>query len=225
MRLNWTCAATLGVAAVALSPVSAQKPERVARNKQIRAYLAHMRQTQQPTMNVDVAEGERLLKLVLDLKARRVLEIGTSNGYSTVWMAMGLEETGGKIVSIEYDAGRHKLAVENFKKLKLDHLADLRFADALKETPLIEGPFDLVFIDAWKEDYAAYFDMIYPKVRSGGAIAAHDTTSYAKQMAPFLERIKSAPDPKTKYINRAPTGIRTSRPNSLTWAPTGCPSA
>ncbi|HWR51586.1 MAG TPA: class I SAM-dependent methyltransferase [Bryobacteraceae bacterium] len=186
-----------------------QRPQeaRNARHEKIKAYLTDIRDKQQRTMNIDVAEGERLYQLVRQLNAKRVLEIGTSNGYSTIWMAMGLEETGGKIVSIEFDKGRHDLAVENFRKLGLDRLADLRFADALKEVPRIEGPFDLVFIDAWKEDYGAYFDMVFPKVRSGGAIAAHDTTSYAKEMATFLKRIKSNPALKTEFLSLGPNGM------------------
>jgi predicted O-methyltransferase YrrM len=206
MRPNSICS-TLGVGALLVSFASAQQPKQTARQQEIQAYLAKMRETQPDTMNVDIAEGERLLKLVRDLKAKRVLELGTSNGYSTIWMAMGLEETGGTITSIEFHEGRYKQAVENFKKLKLDHLADLRFADARTETPKVDGPFDLVFIDAWKEDYGAYFDMIYPKVRSGGVIAAHDTTSYAKDMAPFLKRIKSMPDLKTEFLNLGPNGM------------------
>jgi len=189
------------------APLRPSKRCRNARHERIKAYLDEIRKTQQRTMNIDVAEGERLYHLVRELDAKRVLEIGTSNGYSTIWMAMGLEETGGKIISVEFDEGRHKLAVENFIKLGLDALADLRFADALKEVPRIDGPFDLVFIDAWKEDYAAYFDLVFPKVRSGGAIAAHDTTSYAKEMAAFLERVKSTPELKTEFLSLGPNGM------------------
>jgi predicted O-methyltransferase YrrM len=110
--------------------VREQQADRAARHQEIRSYLAGMRETQPKTMNIDVAEGERLYRLVRQLNAKRVLEIGTSNGYSTIWMAMALEETGGKIVSVEFDKGRHDLAVENFRKLGLDSLADLRLADA-----------------------------------------------------------------------------------------------
>jgi caffeoyl-CoA O-methyltransferase len=184
-----------------------QPPVRNARHEQIRAYLADIRKTQKQTMNIDVAEGERLYRLVRELNAKRVLEIGTSNGYSTIWMAMALEETRGKIISVEFDQGRHKLAVKNFARLGLDTLADLRLADALKEVPRIEGPFDLVFIDAWKEDYAAYLDMAFAKVRSGGAIVAHDTTSYAKEMAAFLKRVKSTPELKTTFLSLGPNGM------------------
>lgn len=197
-------------AAVLANSFPAVHPQQKAgnvRHQEIKAYLEGMRQGQQRTMNIDVAEGERLYRLVRQLNAKRVLEIGTSNGYSTIWMAMGLEETGGKIISIEFDKGRYELAVENFRKVGLDSLADLRLADAREEVPKVKGPFDLVFIDAWKEDYAAYFDMIFPKVRSGGAIVAHDTRSYAKEMAPFLKRIKSEPSLKTEFLNLGPNGM------------------
>jgi predicted O-methyltransferase YrrM len=193
--------------AVAVTAAALSQGASNARHDEIKAYLARIRNTQGETMNIDVAEGERLFRLVRDLKAKRVLEIGTSNGYSTIWMAMGLEDTGGRIISIEFHEGRHKLAVENFAKLGLDHLADLRFADALKEVPRVAGPFDLVFIDAWKEDYAAYFDMVFPQVRSGGVIAAHDTTSSAKEMAGFLKRIKSTKGIKTQFLSLGPNGM------------------
>ena len=174
------------------------------------AQLNRMIQTQRGMMNIAPAEGEYLSNLVVKLKARRVLEIGTSHGYSGIWLALGLSQTGGKLISLDIDKGRHDIAVENFRLAGLSAYADLRLGDALKEIPRIEGPFDLVFIDAWKPDYVRYLKMVLPKMRPGGAIAAHNVKSQASEMEDFLKEIQSHPRLETTFVNVGPAGLSVS---------------
>lgn len=176
----------------------------------ILAHLSKMRATQRGMMNVAPAEGEYLANLIRKLNARRVLEIGTSNGYSGIWMAMALRETGGKLITLDIDKGRQSLAVENFKAAGLEDVVDARLADALQEIPKLEGPFDLVFIDAWKPDYIKYLQMTLPKVRSGGVIAAHNVDSHPGEMQNFLQEIKTNPSLKTEFVRVGPAGISVS---------------
>lgn len=176
-------------------------------SEEIRKHLAAMRASQKGMMNVDPGEGEYFYKLVKQLNAQRVLEIGTSNGYSGIWFAMGLKETGGKLITIEIDKGRYDLAQANFEVTGLAPVIDSKLADAKAEAARVQGPFDIVFIDAWKPDYLAYYEAVLPKVRRGGAILAHNTASHPGEMRDFLERVKTDPAVTTKFLAIGPQGL------------------
>ena len=174
----------------------------------IRAEVEKIRQP--GMMNVPRVDGEFLHDLVAGRGYRRGLEIGTSNGYSAVWMALGLRKTGGRLITLEIDAHRADLAAENFKRLGLEPYVELRRGDALTLIPTIEGPFDFVFIDAWKEDYPKYFELVFPKVRSGGAILAHNVLSHAPALRAFVEMLQTHPQLETHIDRRSPAGISVS---------------
>ncbi len=148
-------------------------------------------------MNVPPTDGALLRILAASTKARRALEIGASNGYSGIWTALGLRENGGKLTTLELDAKRAALARENFRRAGVEDTVQLIEGDALKKISELEGPFDLVFIDAWKQDYVRYLEMVYPMVPPGGVIAAHNVVSHAGDMKEFLEKLKSYPDLET----------------------------
>ncbi len=145
---------------------------------------------QNKMLNVPPEHGRFLWTMAEATNAKHVLEIGTSNGYSTIWLGRAMKVTGGKIITLEIEEARHKEALENFKKAGMDKLIDARLGDALKEIPKLEGPFDLVFIDAWKPDYIKYYDMVMPKLRPGGLILAHNVIGSAGPMKDFLDAIK-----------------------------------
>ena len=166
-----------------------------------------MRRTERGMMNVAPAEGEYLAGLVKELNARQVLEIGTSNGYSGIWLAMALRKTGGKLITLEVDTERHALAQNNFQATGLADVIDSRLADALIEIQTLQGPFDLVFIDAWKPDYIRYLKAVLPKVRSGGVIAAHNVDSHPQIMQDFLSAVKTHPGLRTEFVHKGPSGL------------------
>ena len=166
-----------------------------------------MRATEKGMMNVAPSEGEYLSELVKKLNAKRVLEIGTSNGYSGIWFALGLRETGGKLITLEIDEGRRSLALKNFRATGMEDVIESRFGDALKLIPTLEGPFELVFIDAWKPDYKKYLDRTLPLVSSGGVIAAHNVDSHPNEMQDFLQEIKTNPQLKTEFVRVGPAGL------------------
>jgi len=172
----------------------------------IRAYLDQMH-GQSGMMNVPRADGEFLHDFILEHNYKRVLEVGTSNGYSSLWMGMALRRTGGKLITLELDADRAALARENFRKTGLNQVIELREGDALKALPGLEGPFDLVFIDAWKEDYLRYFEMVFPKVRPGGAIVAHNVVSHGRDMQDFLQAVQNHPELETRIDRRSSAGL------------------
>lgn len=172
--------------------------------------LAWMREHQPGMWNVDPNEGSFLRDQVVKLKAKRALEIGTSNGYSGIWIALGLRQTGGYLVTLEIDEGRAKLADQNFRSAGVDSLVTLKLTDALKEIPKLQGPFDFVFIDAWKQDYVRYLDMVLLLVPPGGVIVAHNVIDLRMQLADFIQAVKTNPQLKTTFENPGPGGFSVS---------------
>ena len=176
-------------------------PERVLK------HLKRMRATQPGMWNVAPSEGEYLSSLVQKLKAQGVLEIGTSNGYSAIWLALGVRETSGQLITLEVNRRRYSLAQKNSKAAGVQELIDSRLADALEEVPKLRGPFDLVFIDADKRDYIRYLEMVLPKVSSGGVIAAHNVMDMANQLQDSLESVRTHPKLRTEVVRAGPGGL------------------
>ncbi len=161
-------------------------------------------------MNVPRVDGEFLHDFIVERGYQRGLEIGTSNGYSAIWMGMALRKSRGKLVTLEIDKRRASLARKNFARVKLGEVIELREGDALEIIPELSGPFDFVFIDAWKPDYIRYFRMVFPMVRAGGAIFAHNVLSHGSEMRDFLEVIEKHPDLETRIERRSRAGISVS---------------
>ncbi len=105
------------------------------------------------------------------LSPSRILEVGTYTGYSAICLAKGLK-TGGKLTTVELNDELRQTASTFFKKAGVDESIELINGDALQVIPELPGPFDLVFIDANKENYPLYYEMIVPKVAKGGYILA-----------------------------------------------------
>jgi predicted O-methyltransferase YrrM len=179
-------------------------------DKEVEVYLEGMRAPGRFYANIDAAEGVWLRDLAKSVQARRALEIGTSTGYSGIWIAMALRQNGGNLITLEINQRRHGQALENFRATGLDAIIDARLGNALEEVPKIEGPFDFVFIDANKPDYLRYYEMVLPKVRSGGVIVAHNVDNLPRQMSDFLARIKSDPKVRTEFANPGTQGFSVS---------------
>jgi caffeoyl-CoA O-methyltransferase len=156
-------------------------------------------------LNVPTVDGQTLYDLVIKGNYKNALEIGTSTGYSGIWIAWALSKTGGKLTTIEIDEGRHKTAVENFREAGLSDYIDARLADAHKVVKEIQGPFDFVFSDADKDWYKQYFIDIDPKLKVGGCFAAHNvrgTGGASNGQEIFYQYIKSLGNYSTTVDNR-----------------------
>jgi predicted O-methyltransferase YrrM len=139
----------------------------------VKAYLdAHRYEWRD--MNVPESDGQLLHDLVVKGGYRRALEIGTSTGRSGIWIAWALSKTGGRLITIDIDEGRHREAARNFRDAGVAAFIDARLADAHDLVPKLEGPFDFVFIDADKDWYTNYVKAVIPKLAIGGCIAAHN---------------------------------------------------
>ena len=119
-------------------------------------------------------QGRVLSMISWMLRPKRILELGTFTGYSALCLAEGLAE-GGKLVSIEHNDELEETIRRNLAKSPLGERIDLRIGDCKMEIGNLEGPFDLVFMDADKREYCAYLEAVYPFVPIGGFILADNT--------------------------------------------------
>jgi len=127
-------------------------------------------------MNVPSVDGRTLHNIILKNKYTRAIEIGTSTGHSSIWIAWALSKTGGKLITIEIDEQRYREALENFKAAGLSEYIDARLGDAHKIVPVLEGPFDFVFSDADKYWYKNYLNALLPKLEVGGCYTTHNVS-------------------------------------------------
>jgi caffeoyl-CoA O-methyltransferase len=156
---------------------------------------------------VSEEDGRFLRVLIASAGARRVLEIGAASGYSAIWMGMGLRDTGGKLVTIEYDPERAREARENVRRAGLESVVEVIHGDAFKVIPSLPGSFDLVFLDAWKPDYRKFFDLVFPRVTPGGLFLAHNVINKKSEMPDFLQIIHTHPQAVTSIVSPGFEGI------------------
>ena len=126
-------------------------------------------------LNVPYQDGKILHEIVVKGNFKKILEIGTSTGHSTIWLAWAVAKTGGRVTTIEIDPERHRGALTNFTRAGVAAYIDARLGDAHDLVPSLSGPFDFVFCDADKEWLLEYFRDLEPKIAPGGCFTAHNT--------------------------------------------------
>jgi predicted O-methyltransferase YrrM len=144
--------------------------------------------------NVEPETAELLGVLVRATRARRVLEIGTSNGHSTLWLADAAESTGGRVQTLDIDPRRTELAVANLERAGLAELVQCRTigaAQALAEYP--DDAWDLVFLDAERPEYAGYWSNLRRTLAPVGTIAIDNAVSHAAELTEFNRLLESDP--------------------------------
>jgi predicted O-methyltransferase YrrM len=170
--------------------------------KRILAVLDEIDRTQRGgNMNVPAEDGRLLRLLAESLGARNIVEIGTSNGYSGLWQALALKATGGRLTTFEIDPRRAAMARENFKKAGVEDLVTLVEGDAHEKVALVEGPIDILFLDADKEGYLDYLNQLLPKVRPGGLVIGHNINP-GQADAKYVEAVMTNPDLETLILNQ-----------------------
>jgi predicted O-methyltransferase YrrM len=150
-------------------------------------------------------EDGRFLRIMVAAKgAKRALEIGGASGYSAIWIGMGLRETGGRLVTIEYDPARARELAANIQRAGLSGIVEVVSGDAFEAIPKLPGTFDFVFLDAWKKDYKRFFDLVYPRLDRAGLFLAHNVVNKRSEMGDFLDAVQKHPTLWTTIV--APSG-------------------
>ena len=168
-------------------------------DKKVRAFLNSKANTWHD-MNVPESDGQLLYNIIVKNNYKKAVEIGTSTGYSGIWIAWALSKTGGKLITIEIDENRYKKALANFEKAGVSQFVDARLADAHELVLKLSGPLDFIFSDADKYWYTNYFKAIDPKLVVGGCFTAHNVGMPG--VVEYYEYISKLPNYKTTIDNR-----------------------
>lgn len=169
--------------------------------------LELLEETADEFWNVSHQTGNFINMLIKLMGAKNVLEIGTSNGYSGLWIASALKETNGHLTTIEFWEKRQSLARKYFEECSLSDLATFIIGDAYQVlTTQISDEFDLIFIDANKQEYLRFFEAVHPMLKKGGVILADNITSHAQKVKPFVDAISSHKEYQTQILD-LPDGL------------------
>ena len=206
LGLTAAVAVTMAVAAGAQTLEGPPLPKSDAERRTLGVLDDLDRNQRSGNMNVPVEDGRLLRVLVESINAKHVVEIGTSNGYSGIWLGLALRATGGKLTTYEIDARRAALARDNIKRAGFDHLVTLVEGDAHDEVTRLKEPIDLLFIDADKAGYLDYLNKLLPLVRPGGLIVAHNMRVPAPDPR-YVKAITTNPDLETVFLNMHAAGV------------------
>jgi len=173
-------------------------------DKKVKTFLEN-NQREWHDMNIPASDGKLLYEIILKNGYTQGLEIGTSTGHSTIWIAWALSKTGGKLITIDIDERRYQQALANIKEAGLTKYVDARLADAHLLVKKLKGPFDFVFSDADKDWYTNYFKDVSPKLKSGGCFTAHNVRPMGRggmmSTKAYLKYVKNLNNYKTTVDN------------------------
>lgn len=153
--------------------------------KQLRVYWA-----ENNVPNITDENADFLTKLLEKKQVRNLLEIWTANGYSTIIFGMVLEQTEWKILSIDFSAKSHNLAIANIKLAQLDDTVELVLANALEFLPTLAGSYDFVFIDGMKRRTLDFLQLVWNKVPEWWTIVVDDVIKFKEKMTWFYEYVE-----------------------------------
>jgi predicted O-methyltransferase YrrM len=137
--------------------------------------------------------GQFLFALVAPQWDCEVLEIGGSRGYSSIWLGAGVRHLGGRVLSLEADPAKTEAWRRNVAEAGLEEIAELVEGDAFETLPEIRDIFDIVFIDAEKEDYERLFELARDKVEPGALFVADNVVSHAETLAAYSQARQADP--------------------------------
>jgi predicted O-methyltransferase YrrM len=140
---------------------------------------------EQRARQVEPTTGRFLFSLVASQTDCEVLELGGSRGYSSIWLAAGVRNLGGRVLSLEHDPAKVEAWRRNVDDAGLSDWAELRAGDAFELLPRVEDVFDVVFLDAEKDDYEELFRLAREKVEPGALVVADNVLSHPEPLASY----------------------------------------
>lgn len=172
--------------------------------------LQELEQTQKQFWNITPDCANFLNILIKSSNYKNILEVGTSNGYSGIWLGLAAKEIAGKVITIEFHKCRYDVAVENFKICQLDDVVEARqgmaidtIIDLKKEdyNSTEERFLDFAFVDANKAQYITYFELIDKILKKGGMIAFDNMLSHKEKVQDTLEALQNNPNYQIQMMN------------------------
>ena len=148
---------------------------------------------EQRSRQVEPTTGRFLFSLVAPQTDCEVLELGGSRGYSSIWLAAGVRQLGGRVLSLEHDPAKIEDWRRNVDEAGLGEWADLLEGDAFEQLPRIDDVFDVVFLDAEKDDYEELFGLVREKLEPGALVVADNVLSHPDPLAQYSAARQSDP--------------------------------
>jgi len=190
-------------------------------DKKIKETLKRLEENQNIFWNISRNTGFFLNRFIKNRNIKKVLEIGTSNGYSGIWLAEALKETNGHLTTIESHTKRFNLAEENFKKTNLQDTITQIKGHAPEDIPKDINNIDLAFLDATKYEHESYLKKIEEKIKTSGFIIADNILSHEKELTPYIEKIKNKKN-WNSYLLKIGSGILVSIKKPTICLPKSC---
>lgn len=169
--------------------------------KEIKSLLKELEKTSHIFWNIAPEVGQFLNTLIKDRQYKKVLEIGTSNGYSGIWLAEALSHTSGKLYTMESHKKRFKLASKNFEKAKVTKEIIQIAGHAPEDFPSTPKFFDMAFFDATKGEHLAQFQILKSRIKKGGLIATDNIHSHKEELKNYLKIVKATPGWHSTELN------------------------
>lgn len=179
-------------------------------SRELTRLLADIRRADTDLLAVSEEDGRFLRLMVMTSQATRALEIGGASGYSAIWIGLGLRQTGGTLTTIEDDPVRARLLTDNISRAGLSEIVTVVPGDAFGVVPKLTGPFDFVFLDAWKRDYKRFFDLVFPRLVTGGLFLAHNVVNKRAEMKDFIAAIHDSDTVMTTIVSPSGEGMSVS---------------
>ncbi|MEW5822039.1 MAG: O-methyltransferase [Cyanobacteriota bacterium] len=158
-------------------------------NNLVKQKLEELEKTRNQFWNVSREVGKLLYILASTSNSKNILELGTSNGYSTIWLALAAQKTGGHIITFEYFENRVLLASENFLHCKLDQYVTIKQGKIIDILRNYNHECDFAFIDANKQEYLEYFNLLDKSLKPGGIIVSDNISSHKEDLQNFTDFI------------------------------------
>jgi predicted O-methyltransferase YrrM len=196
--------------AVCLSALAWTGPATVAQSAPHEQVLRAIKSADRDQLAVSEEDGRFLRVMAASIGAKRALEIGGASGYSAIWIGMAMRDTGGRLITIEYDPVRARELSENIRRAGLADVVQVLSGDAFERIPKVAGTFDFVFLDAWKRDYKRFFELVYPRLDKGGLFIAHNVVNKRDEMGDFLEVVQRHPSLWTTIVSPSGEGMSVS---------------
>jgi len=164
--------------------------------------LKELEKTRKDFWNLPRQSANFLNMIIKSHNIKTVLEIGTSNGYSAIWICEALKKTGGHLVSLEFWQKRIDLAIPNLEHCNLSDIATIKCGSAFSLIQELTAEdfksdkleLDMIFIDANKAEYIKYFELVHPLLKKGGIILAYNVSSHPEPVQPFIDEMYSRDD-------------------------------
>jgi predicted O-methyltransferase YrrM len=189
------------------APTSSAAPTSSMLSPDVAALLAEIKAADTDLLAVSEEDGRFLRLMAATSGAKHALEIGGANGYSGIWIGLGLRESGGTLTTIEYDPARARSAADHIARAGLSDIVTVIPGDAFAEIPKLQGTFDFVFLDAWKKDYKRFFDLVFPRLEPRGLFLAHNVVNKQSEMGDFLSAIHDNPSVMSTIVSPSGEGM------------------